>query len=364
MSGHLPRFSPDTRKKKHALPSLLSNIRNAQAVIGRAAADESHDRETRPLVSALGNNSSSGGGGAGGHTPSIAPSNRPQLSRNAPSSSASFASTLQNFSQRFGSQWRKRSRRKKGQGVTVVPQSFFLAVGCFFFAFPFFFILYILARHAVFGDEDDNAGTTVHKHEVPSSLNMPHESGTDLIEMNNMDTVHPEDDIKMYNHLNLTSVHGHSATGSQIIVEGSDVGIVPPDSVRHAEASQIIGDSEYQNESKNGNLMQSNIDLQHASMHNTTRESIAFDRKDVRSSKDLKETVEDNPQQGAISLNNVLVDELKSGSTFDQVKNDEMVYIIKEKQVDDDGSKTNVKESSSAMEVNDVKLLRSREEND
>jgi len=173
--------SPDVKKKKPALPNILSNIRNAQAVIGRAA-DDFHEREIRPLVGGGG-----GGGGGGGSSRTSASINQPQLHR-VPSSSIS--SSLQNFSQRFGSQWRKRSsRRKKGQGVTVVPQSFYIAVGCFFVAFPLIFIVYVLARHAVFGDEGDYSGTATHIHEVPSAFSngMAFESGKELLERNKID---------------------------------------------------------------------------------------------------------------------------------------------------------------------------------
>lgn len=167
--------SPDAKKKRLALPSLLSNLRNAQAAIGIGrAAEDLHDRETRPLV----------GGGSGGRKPSPAP----QLHRSA--QPASLSSTLKNFSQRFGSQWRK--RRRKGQGVTSVPQSFFVAVGCFFFALPVFLVMYILARHAVFGDESDISSTKVHIHEVPTSFGngMDFESGKEILERNKI--VFPE----------------------------------------------------------------------------------------------------------------------------------------------------------------------------
>ena len=152
--------TPDTKKKKHALPSLLSNIRNAQAAIGRAsAADDFNEREIHyPLM------------GTNGEMAASSSSRPPNLQRGPPSSNLS--STLNNFSQRFGNQWRKHKRRKKvsGSGATGVPQEFYVAVGCFFFAFPVFFILYILARHSVFGDEGYGSGTQVQKHEVPANI--------------------------------------------------------------------------------------------------------------------------------------------------------------------------------------------------
>lgn len=156
----LDPVSPGSKKKKPALPTFLSSLRNAQAVIGRAA-DDFHERETRPLVV--------GGSGGGGNSRVAASPSHPQLHRTPPSTS--FSSTLS----RFGSQLRKHShntgkRRKKGHGVTGVPQSFYVAVGCFFFAFPLLFVTYIVARHAVFGDETENYVGKVHIHEVPSAF--------------------------------------------------------------------------------------------------------------------------------------------------------------------------------------------------
>ena len=166
--------SPDTKKKKIALPSLLSNFRNAQAAIGRAAAAEDlNEREMRethyPLMGTNGDYAM-GTSGAGVGRMAGSSSSRPQnLQRGPPSSNLS--STLNNFSQRFGNQWRKRKRRKKasGSGATGVPQEFYFAVGCFFIAFPVIFILYILARHSVFGDEGYASGAQVQKHEVPAN---------------------------------------------------------------------------------------------------------------------------------------------------------------------------------------------------
>lgn len=171
MSNHAhATISSDSKRKKPALPSILSNLRNAQAAIGRAA-DDLHEREIRPLV---GGGIGGGGGVSGGRM--AASSSQPQLHRTTPSS---LSSTWHNMSQRFGSQWRKLSsqrRKKGGNGVTAVPQSFYVAVGCFFFAFPIFFVLYILARHAVFGDEGDISGGKSHIHEVPTSFS----NGTDF----------------------------------------------------------------------------------------------------------------------------------------------------------------------------------------
>ena len=165
-----PKLSPDTRKKKSALPSLLSNLRNAQAAaFGGSASD--HEREVRPLVA-----------------------NSPQLQqRNVPSNS--LASTIQSFSQRFGSDWHKRGKRKKGKGVTLnIPTGFYYAVGCFFILFPLFFLVYILARHSVFGDEGDTTSTTKHIHEVPATLvtgGVSFEAGKEsvVVDINNVDGV-------------------------------------------------------------------------------------------------------------------------------------------------------------------------------
>jgi len=166
-----PKLSPDTRKKKSALPSLLSNIRNATqaAAFGGSASD--HEREVRPLVA-----------------------NSPQLQqRNVPSNSLS--STIQSFSERFGRDWHKRGKKKKGKGVTLnIPTGFYYAVGCFFILFPLFFLVYILARHSVFGDEGDTTSTTKHIHEVPATLvtgGVSFEAGKDsvVVDINNVDGV-------------------------------------------------------------------------------------------------------------------------------------------------------------------------------
>ena len=169
-----PSPDPDSKKKRAPLPSLLSNLRNArQAVVGRAsdaAEDLLYERELRPLTGGgggssgalelLGSTSTSGGGpqhlqrGVGGGVGGVG---APPSSISSGAATAAFTSTMQNFSQRFGNKFRRgsnaRSRRKKGSGVTVVPQEFYLAVGCFFFAFPIFFMIYIyIAGHSVFGD--------------------------------------------------------------------------------------------------------------------------------------------------------------------------------------------------------------------
>ena len=165
-----PKLSPDTRKKKSALPSLLSNLRNAQAAaFGGSASD--HEREVRPLVA-----------------------NSPQLQqRNVPSNSLS--STIQSFSERFGRDWHKRGKRKKGKGVTLnIPTGFYYAVGCFFILFPLFFLVYILARHSVFGDEGDTTSITKHIHEVPATLitgGVSFEAGKDsvVVDINNVDGI-------------------------------------------------------------------------------------------------------------------------------------------------------------------------------
>ncbi|KAL3757293.1 hypothetical protein ACHAWU_008454 [Discostella pseudostelligera] len=198
--------SPDSKKKKPALPSLLSSLRNArQAVVGRAsdaAEDLLYERELRPLTGGGGGSGSSNSlvqlgstSASGGNTGSSA--NRPQhLQRGggggggvggggvggigAPSTSmssnATFTATLQNFSQRFGNKFRgggrARNRRKKGSGVTVVPQEFYLAVGCFFFVFPIFFMIYIyFAGHSVFGGNDGHQVQKIDLEDAGSVLN-------------------------------------------------------------------------------------------------------------------------------------------------------------------------------------------------
>jgi len=157
--------SPETKKKRQALPSVLSNIRNAQAAIGRATtttADEPHhewemrEREGNIISSPL-------------MQPPI--DRRNQTTSNSYSSS-SYATTLNNFSQRFGNEWRTQKRRLRRKDSSGVPSSFYFAVGCFFFAFPIIFILYILARHSVFGDEGYGSGTVVQKQNVELSSNV------------------------------------------------------------------------------------------------------------------------------------------------------------------------------------------------
>mmetsp|Transcript_25051 Transcript_25051/g.54001 ORF Transcript_25051/g.54001 Transcript_25051/m.54001 type:complete len:362 (+) Transcript_25051:83-1168(+) len=324
--------SSDNKKKKPALPSLLSNIRNAQAVIGRAA-DDLHDRETRPLV---------GGGGGGGRL--AASSNRPQLQRNVPSSY--FSTNIQNFSQRFGDQWRKRGRRKIGHGVTGVPQSFFVAVGCFFFAFPLVFLLFILARHAVFGDEGDIS--QAHKHEVPTSLGTSFESGKELVEMNVIGINDPEDEIKGVGYIigvNQTSVNGEVIIDSKMMNGGDppEVLIESATSGLHDETDQTIGDTLGQIESRKDPITEANTDghmTKHSikTMHNVTGEGDGniLAQKEIKSSHDLKETEKDNPEEAATSTTSDLLstsmrkENVKTYSSSDHVKEKGDVKMEKE----------------------------------
>eukprot|EP00986_Skeletonema_menzelii_P003962 scaffold1298_cov152-Skeletonema_menzelii.AAC.6 len=181
--------TPDTKKKKIALPSVLSNIRNA---VGRAGAEEKGGKsevEIRPLLGNTSSNRSSNDLVGVGKSSSYAadrsqmrdrssvpssgvpppPISSPPLfglgqssrqtlpARNVPSASVNnWSATLQTYSERIGSQWRKRNRRdsnnserRRRRGVTINTQP----------------ILIVLARKAVFGDEGvDN----VAKHEVPA----------------------------------------------------------------------------------------------------------------------------------------------------------------------------------------------------
>mmetsp|Transcript_15258 Transcript_15258/g.27733 ORF Transcript_15258/g.27733 Transcript_15258/m.27733 type:complete len:363 (-) Transcript_15258:5-1093(-) len=343
------QVSPDTKKKKPALPSLLSNLRNAQAVIDRAA-DDWHERETRPLV---------GGGGSR----MAASTNHPQLHRSAPSSS--FSSVLHNFSQRFGSQWRKRppthlsssSRRKKGHGVTIVPQSFFLAVGCFFVAFPVFFVVYILARHAVFGDEGDNSGAQVHIHEVPSAFaGMAFESGEELLERNKID--HLEDGIEGAGEIgeNQSSSSEGVAIGSQMIEEEDPPGLIEsatsdlPSDVKHdllgeTNLDQTIGDiildqsdsiSESIVETKiDGSMKEDNTE----NIHNATGgrdENIILAPKEIKSSNDSKddkynlEQASKSSGSSDVLSTSIRKESVKSDSSSDQVKKEGDTSIEKE----------------------------------
>mmetsp|Transcript_9029 Transcript_9029/g.13402 ORF Transcript_9029/g.13402 Transcript_9029/m.13402 type:complete len:394 (+) Transcript_9029:68-1249(+) len=211
-------ITPDTKKKKIALPSVLSNIRNA---VGRAGAEEKGGKsevEIRPL---LGNRSSGDLVGMGKSSSyaadrsqmrdrSTVPSSGlppPPLSaassplfglgqssrqtlppRNATSASVNnWSATLQTYSERIGSQWRKRNRqdsnneRRRHRGVTINTQPILIVLGLFFIGFPILLTLFLLARKAVFGDEGvDN----VAKHEVPAHevLNYGLDTGVSPIE--------------------------------------------------------------------------------------------------------------------------------------------------------------------------------------
>lgn len=350
--SNLGQVSPDTKKKKPALPSLLSNLRNAQAVIDRAA-DDWHERETRPLV------------GGGGGSRMAASTSHPQLHRSAPSSSLS--SVLHNFSQRFGSQWRKRppthlsssSRRKKGHGVTIVPQSFFLAVGCFFVAFPVFFVVYILARHAVFGDEGDSSGAQVHIHEVPSAFaGMAFESGEELLERNKID--HLEDGIEGAGEIgeNKSSLSEGVAIDSQVIEEEDPPGLIEsatsdlPSDVKHdllgeTNLDQTIGEIVVdQSDSSSESIVETKID---GSMKEDSTENIpnatggrdeniilALKVKEMKSSNDLKGDKKNLEQASKSSGSSDLVstsmrkESVKSDSSSDQVKKEGDTSIEKE----------------------------------
>ncbi|KAL3807548.1 hypothetical protein ACHAXA_001132 [Cyclostephanos tholiformis] len=228
--------SPEPKNKKKALPSLLSNFRNAQAAIGRVvAADDLNERDMREVhYPLMGTNGDAGVGGRMA-TPS---SSRPSNLQRGPPPSSNFVSTFNNFSQRFGNQLRKRQRRKKasGSGASGVPQEFYYTVGCFFFAFPVIFILYILARHSVFGDEGYGSGTAVQKHEVPAN-----------------NVVDPDDEIRGAGFgVNQNVVDGETAMDfeSQEEIEddsrsaSSELGVND-----EADQSIIIGDTSGQSES-------------------------------------------------------------------------------------------------------------------
>jgi hypothetical protein len=209
-------ITPDTKKKKIALPSVLSNIRNA---VGRAGGTDESGRnevEIRPLMgnnkssedlvgivgtkksyvtdnsrslrdrSTVPSSSSSSSGipppplsgasplyGAGQNSSSS--SSRQTLPpRNAVSTSSinSWSATLQTYSERIGSQWRKQRKNRRDsneknrrRGVTINTQPIIIVLGLFFIGFPILLMLFLLARKAVFGDEGiDN----VAKHEVPA----------------------------------------------------------------------------------------------------------------------------------------------------------------------------------------------------
>ena len=207
-------ITPDTKKKKIALPSVLSNIRNA---VGRAGGTDESGRnevEIRPLMgnkssedlvgivstkksyvtdnsrslrdrSTVPSSSSSGipppplsGAsplyGVGQNSSSSSSSRQTLPPRNAASTSSinSWSATLQTYSERIGSQWRKQRKNRRDsneksrrRGVTINTQPIIIVLGLFFIGFPILLMLFLLARKAVFGDEGiDN----VAKHEVPA----------------------------------------------------------------------------------------------------------------------------------------------------------------------------------------------------
>jgi len=340
--------SPETKKKKAALPSILSNIRNAQAVIGRAT-DDLHERETRPLMGG------SGGGGSGGSSRMAPPaSNRPQLSRGAPSSS--LAATLQNFSQRFGSQWRKRSRRKRGGGVTSVPQSFYLAVGCFFFAFPLFFVLFILARHAVFGDESDSS--QAHKHEVPVSSHVSFESGQELIDMNHMmENNNPEDEMKGA-YIDVNATNADVGMDLQMKAE-DDQPLMPVESAAnelHAETA--LGNTLGQHDSVNDNIDNSvGIDAHVAedSMKKLYNNTGAVDdhalatKEEFKSSHDLG-TIKEVSESVVKGSSNDLAATNEGATSSDQVKEER--DVVEEKAISSNFRRSHFKTAKKELDEN------------
>ena len=184
-----PPISPDSRKKKPALPFLLSNLRNAHSAIATSVAGTI---EARPLVS--------GGTSSNDHSSNYAASDRSNMKRSVTASLSSnrappaldtapntrlntnpaptsLSSTLTSIQQRFENSWRKRNQhlhkeddslrhntKQRRQIRVSIPQSFLLTSVCFFLAIPVLVLLYVLARKSVFGDE--GVEISEHKYEV------------------------------------------------------------------------------------------------------------------------------------------------------------------------------------------------------
>ncbi|KAL3795100.1 hypothetical protein ACHAWO_009263 [Cyclotella atomus] len=185
-------ISPDSRKKKPALPSLLSNLRNAHSAIATSVVGTS---EARPLVS--GTVSTNSGQSSNTYTAdrssmkrsvtaSLSSSNRapsalfdtaPNIRLNTNPGPTSLSSALTNFQQRYENTWRKRNQhlhkeddslmhntKRRRQIRVSIPQAFLLSSLCFFIAIPLLVLLYVLARKSVFGDE--GVDLSEHKYEV------------------------------------------------------------------------------------------------------------------------------------------------------------------------------------------------------
>ncbi|KAL3785379.1 hypothetical protein HJC23_011062 [Cyclotella cryptica] len=226
--AHQPPVSPDARKKKPALPSLLSNLRNAQAaIVGGVTAGN----EGRPLIGVSGTNPSKNGNGIGGSSyaadrsnmkrsiaaattsvntrpPSVLdPSPSTRINTGGGNVSASLSSTLTSLSLRFENSWRKRNqhlhkeddsvrhnnRRRRPIRVSI-PQSFLVSSLCFFVGVPLLVLLYVLARKSVFGDEGagEVGGVSEHKYEVKAfDINgeFAEEPPTELDKLQDLDEV-------------------------------------------------------------------------------------------------------------------------------------------------------------------------------
>lgn len=187
--AHQPPITPDSRKKKPALPSLLSNLRNAHSAIATSVVGTS---EARPLVS--GTVSTNNGQSSSTYTTdrsnmkrsvtaSLSSSRAPSAFDTAPNTRLntpappSFSSALTNFQQRFENTWRNRNQhlhkeddslrhntKRRRQIRVSIPQAFLLSSTCFFIAIPLLVLLYVLAKKSVFGDE--GVDLSEHKYEV------------------------------------------------------------------------------------------------------------------------------------------------------------------------------------------------------
>lgn len=205
-------ISPDTKKKKIALPSVLSNIRNAVGRAGGAEEGGKSEVEIRPLLggsSGVGNNRSADDLVRVGKKTNLRDRTAPpsSLAMSPPPpllgqsgrqsfparSNAALASSINVWSERIGSQWRKRSRRdsneRRRRGVTINTQPILLLLGLFFIGLPILLVFYLLARSSVFGDEgvDDVAKHEVPAHETSSNIGVEIGVSSIIVEENIVD---------------------------------------------------------------------------------------------------------------------------------------------------------------------------------
>jgi hypothetical protein len=272
--AHQPPISPDSRKKKPALPFLLSNLRNAQAAITGSVAGSS---EARPLVG--GNTSSTNERGYANRTEDRSNMKR-SVTASARSSSAldstpstrlnntpnKLSSTLISLQQRFENTWRKRNQhlhkeddslrhntKRRRQIRVSIPQSFLFSSVCFFIGIPLLVLMYVLAKKSVFGDE--GVEISDHKYEVKTFDMNPsgdeHESVLAELESQFKDVKEDNVDADFLN-----SVGDESALGPVIdsLNSNGDTNQSTEDETRDGEHNIIELQKSNVSEQVNGNL--------------------------------------------------------------------------------------------------------------